>query len=165
VEVSELIVVMGVSGCGKSSVGIALARLLGVGFTDADDLHPAANVAKMAAGTPLADDDRWPWLELVGQALADAASEGLVVACSALKRSYRDVIRAAAPGVRFVHLTVPRAVLDDRVGNRPGHFMPASLVSSQLATLEPLADDEPGITVTSEGGVEATADRALAALR
>lgn len=156
---------MGVSGAGKSTVGAALAQLLGAEFVDADSLHPASNVAKMAAGTPLTDDDRWPWLELVGRALAQAGGDGLVVACSALKRSYRDAIRAAAPGVEFVHLVVPRGVLGERVANRPGHFMPATLVDSQLDTLEPLAPDEPGVVVDSEGGVEATAARALAALR
>ena len=161
---SELLVVMGVSGAGKSSVGIAIAERLGVTFTDADSLHPAPNVAKMAAGTPLTDADRWPWLDLVGHALADAGDDGLVVACSALKRSYRDAIRAAAPSARFVHLVVPRTVLGDRVASRPGHFMPASLVDSQLETLEPLEADEPGVVVDSEGGVEATAERALAAL-
>jgi len=155
---------MGVSGAGKSSVGIAIAERLGVTFTDADSLHPASNVAKMAAGTPLTDADRWPWLDLVGHALADAGDDGLVVACSALKRSYRDAIRAAAPSARFVHLVVPRTVLGDRVASRPGHFMPASLVDSQLETLEPLEADEPGVVVDSEGGVEATAERALAAL-
>ena len=156
--------VMGVSGAGKSTVGIAIAEKLGVNFTDADALHPASNVAKMAAGTPLTDADRWPWLDLVGRALADAGDAGLVVACSALKRSYRDAIRAAAPSARFVHLVVPRTVLGDRVASRPGHFMPASLVDSQLETLEPLEADEPGVLVDSEGGVAATADRALAAL-
>ena len=158
------IVVMGVSGAGKSSVGIALAEQLGIEFRDADALHPAPNVAKMAAGTPLTDADRWPWLDLVGRALANAGDDGLVVACSALKRSYRDAIRAAAPSARFVHLVVPRTVLGDRVASRPGHFMPASLVDSQLETLEPLEADEPGVLVDSEGGVAATADRALAAL-
>ena len=161
---SRLIVVMGVSGAGKSTVGLALARLLAVKFVDADGLHPAANVAKMAAGTPLTDADRWPWLDLVGQALAGAPEPGLVVACSALKRSYRDAIRAAAPAAEFVHLVVPRGVLSDRVANRPGHFMPATLVDSQLETLEPLEADERGVVVDSEGGVEATAARALAAL-
>jgi carbohydrate kinase (thermoresistant glucokinase family) len=135
-----------------------------VEFVDADSLHPASNVSKMAAGTPLTDVDRWPWLDLVGRALVDAGDAGIVVACSALKRSYRDAIRAAAPGVQFVHLAVPRVVLGDRVANRPGHFMPATLVDSQLETLEPLGPDEDGVVVDSEGGVEATAERALAAL-
>lgn len=155
---------MGVSGAGKSAVGIALAELLGSEFRDADSLHPATNVAKMAAGTPLTDLDRWPWLDLVGRALAGAPDTGLVVACSALKRSYRDAIRAAAPASEFVHLVVPRAVLGDRVANRPGHFMPVSLLDSQLETLEPLESDEAGVRVDSEGGVEATAARVLEAL-
>jgi carbohydrate kinase (thermoresistant glucokinase family) len=155
---------MGVSGAGKSTVGIALASLLGVGFVDADSLHPPANVEKMAAGTPLTDADRWPWLDLVGAALANARQTGLVVACSALKRVYRDAIQAAAPGVEFVHLVVPRSTLSERVALRPGHFMPVSLLDSQLETLEPLGADESGVTVDSEGGIEATAARAFAAL-
>ena len=159
-----LVVVMGVSGAGKSTVGIALAGLLELQFVDADDLHPPANVAKMAAGTPLTDADRWPWLALVGEALAAAASEGLVIACSALRRSYRDAIRVAAPTARFVHLAVPRPALDARVVNRPGHFMPASLLDSQLETLEPLEPDEAGFALDSEGGVDVTAERAYVKL-
>ena len=159
-----LVVVMGVSGAGKSTVGSALAGLLSVGFVDADALHPHANVAKMAAGTPLTDADRWPWLDLVGAALADASETGLVVACSALKRAYRDAIRTAAPGVTFVHLTVPRAALDDRVTHRPGHFMPASLLDSQLDALEPLEADERGLAIESVGDVPSTALRAYEAL-
>ena len=161
---APLVVVMGVSGVGKSTVGIALASLLGVDFVDADSLHPPANVTKMAAGTPLTDADRWPWLDLVGRTLVDASETGVVVACSALKRAYRDAIRAAAPTTRFVHLTVPRAALADRVASRADHFMPASLVDSQLETLEPIEPGERGFSVESVGGVEATAARALAAL-
>jgi carbohydrate kinase (thermoresistant glucokinase family) len=156
-----LVVVMGVSGAGKSTVGIALADLLGVRFVDADALHPPANVAKMAAGTPLTDADRWPWLDLVATTFMDANETGLVVACSALKRAYRDRIRAAAPAVLFMHLTVPRPALDARVAGRPDHFMPASLLDSQLETLEPLEPGEAGFALDSEGGVEATARRAL----
>lgn len=159
-----LVVVMGVSGAGKSVVGAALAELLGVPFTDADDLHPVANVAKMAAGTPLTDDDRWPWLAIVGEALA-VAPHGLVVACSALKRSYRDAIRAAAPSTVFVYLTVDRTTLAKRVASRPGHFMPVSLLDSQLQTLEPLEADEAGLTVPAVGGVAATAGTIAAALQ
>lgn len=155
---------MGVSGAGKSTVGAALADLLGVQFVDADSLHPESNVAKMAAGTALTDADRWPWLDLVGRALAGASGSGLVVACSALKRAYRDAIRAAAPGVRFVQLEVARTTLTDRVANRPGHFMPVTLLDSQLETLEPLEADEAGVVVLSEGGVEATAARVAATL-
>jgi gluconokinase len=154
---------MGVSGAGKSAVGEALAKLLDVPFEDADSLHPQSNVDTMAAGIPLTDADRWPWLSVVGAHLA-AADGGLVMACSALKRSYRDAIRAAAPTSRFVLLEVPRAELEQRVSHRPGHFMPVSLLDSQLATLEPLGADENGFAVDSEGGIEATADRALARL-
>jgi gluconokinase len=154
------IVVMGVSGAGKSTVGMELARLLGIDFEDADALHPETNVAKMAAGTPLTDADRAPWLFAVGGLLA-ASQHGLVVACSALKRVYRDAIRAAAPDTVFVLLSVPRAELSDRVANRPGHFMPVSLLDSQLETLEPLEADESGVVVDSEGGVTATAERVL----
>lgn len=137
---------MGVSGSGKTTVGIALAAALGVPFLDADDLHPVANVAKMAAGVALTDDDRMPWLALVGAELASAPA-GLVIACSALKRLYREAILAAEPAVRFVFLEGSRALLESRVQHRHGHFMPASLLDSQLATLEPLAPHEPGITV------------------
>lgn len=154
---------MGVSGAGKSAVGEALAKRLDVPFEDADSLHPQSNVDTMAAGIPLTDADRWPWLSVVGAHLA-AADSGLVMACSALKRSYRDAIRAAAPTSRFVLLEVPRAELEQRVSHRPGHFMPVSLLDSQLATLEPLGADENGFTVDSAGGIEATADRALARL-
>ena len=144
------IVVMGVSGCGKSSVGIALAEALGARFIDGDDLHPAANKAKMSAGIPLDDEDRWPWLDLVSKALAEAApdgSTGTVIACSALKRSYRERILAGAPNTFFIHLDGSREILQQRLGNRTGHFMPATLLDSQLATLEPLAQDEPGAVI------------------
>jgi len=141
------IVVMGVSGCGKSTVGQLLAQKLSARFIDGDDLHPESNKAKMAAGNPLNDDDRWPWLALVGQALAEGQT---VVACSALKRVYRERILAAAPQTKFVHLSGSREVLEQRLGARSGHFMPASLLDSQLATLEPLAADEPGLVVDIE---------------
>jgi carbohydrate kinase (thermoresistant glucokinase family) len=136
------IVVMGVSGCGKSSVGLALAEALGARFIDGDDLHPEANKAKMAAGIPLNDDDRWPWLDLVGDALAESNT---VVACSALKRVYRERILAAAPGTFFVHLHGTRELLAQRMGARPNHFMPVALLDSQLNTLELLGADEPGV--------------------
>ena len=149
------IVVMGVSGCGKSSVGIALAEALGARFIDGDDLHPEANKAKMSAGIPLDDEDRWPWLDLVSQALAEdvstlpaeSGSTGTVVACSALKRSYRERILAGAPNTFFIHLDGSREILQQRLGNRTGHFMPATLLDSQLATLEPLGSDEPGAVI------------------
>jgi carbohydrate kinase (thermoresistant glucokinase family) len=148
------IVVMGVSGCGKSSVGIALAEALGARFIDGDDLHPEANKAKMSAGIPLDDSDRWPWLDLVSKALAEEVVEtsggsfsGTVVACSALKRAYRERILAGAPNTFFVHLDGSREILEQRLGARSGHFMPASLLDSQLATLEPLGSDEPGALI------------------
>lgn len=141
---APLVCVMGVSAAGKSTVGTALAFTLGVPFVDADDLHSDANRAKMAAGIPLTDDDRWPWLDAVGARLRDERDSGLVVACSALRRAYRDRIREAAPGVVFVHLTGTPELLAARAGARTDHFMPPALLESQLATLEPLEDDETG---------------------
>ncbi|AIY01123.1 thermoresistant glucokinase family carbohydrate kinase [Arthrobacter sp. PAMC 25486] len=135
------IVVMGVSGCGKTTIGALVAHELGLPFTDGDSLHPVANIAKMAAGIPLDDGDRAPWLEIVGRELAGSAN-GLVVACSALKRSYRDMIRAQAPDAVFLHLDGSREVLGSRLEGRSGHFMPTTLLDSQLATLEPLDADE-----------------------
>jgi gluconokinase len=158
-----LVVVMGVSASGKSTVGAELADELGVPFVDGDDLHPVANIAKMAAGHPLDDADRMPWLDIVGARLAAAEHQGgLVVACSALKRAYRDRIRAAAPGVVFVHLSGDPETLARRASERTGHFMPPSLLRSQLATLEPLAADEPGIVldIAAEDADHSAADAA-----
>lgn len=145
---------MGVSGSGKSTVGAALAGGLGVPFADADDFHPPANVAKMTAGQALDDDDRYPWLEAVGGWLA-AHARGGVMGCSALRRKYRDQLRRHAPGLRFVHLEGSRDVIARRQADRVGHFMPASLLASQFATLEPLQPGEPGITVDVGQGVDA----------
>lgn len=125
---------MGVSGCGKTTLGRALADRLGAAFVDADDLHPPPNLAKMAAGQPLTDADRWPWLDLVAQALRDRAP--VVVACSALRRAYRDRLRTAGD-VRFLHLAAPQEVIARRMAARQGHFMPPGLLASQFATLEP----------------------------
>jgi carbohydrate kinase (thermoresistant glucokinase family) len=156
------IVVMGVSGCGKSSVGIALAEALGARFIDGDDLHPEANKAKMGAGIPLNDADRWPWLDLVGQELV--AGPATVIACSALKRAYRDRIRTAAPKTFFVHLDGSRDLLAKRLGARTGHFMPATLLDSQLAILEPLGSDESGCVLKVESAISDLVSQAREAL-
>lgn len=142
---SPNLIVMGVSGAGKTSLGQALAAALGADFTDADDLHPPENRARMAAGQPLTDADRWPWLDLVAQALA--APGARVVACSALKRVYRDRLRAGAGPVVLVWPHGPAAVIAARMAARKGHFMPPALLESQLATLEPPDPDEAAIRV------------------
>ena len=144
---------MGVSGSGKSTVGAALAQRLRVPFADADDLHPSANIAKMSRGEALDDEDRLPWLELVGEWLAVHEGGG-VMSCSALKRKYRDQIRHHAPTVRFLLLEGTREVIAARQASRPGHFMPASLLTSQLAALEPLAPDEDGIVLDVDQSVD-----------
>ena len=148
------LVVMGVSGSGKSTVGAALAQRLRVPFEDADDLHPSANVAKMSRGEPLDDEDRFPWLALVGEWLA-VHEDGGVMSCSALKRKDRDQLRGIAPGVRFLLLDGTPEVIGARQASRPGHFMPASLLASQFATLEPLAPDEDGIVIDVDQSVDA----------
>ena len=150
----SLVVVMGVSGSGKSTVGAALAQRLGVPFVDADDLHPEANIAKMSRGEPLDDRDRHPWLETIGEWLADHDQRGGVVSCSALKRRYRDQLRQHAHRVEFCHLHGTREVIARRQASRPGHFMPASLLSSQFATLEPLEPDEHGLVIDVDQSVD-----------
>jgi gluconokinase len=151
------IVVMGVSGSGKSTVGAALAQRLRVPFGDGDDLHPLANVAKMTAGQPLDDDDRYPWLEAIGEWLADH-HDGGVMSCSALKRTYRDQLRRHCPDVEFLHLSGSPEVIGKRQASRPGHFMPASLLQSQFATLEPLEPDEHGIVIDVDQDIDAIVD-------
>ncbi|MEL7089040.1 MAG: gluconokinase, partial [Planctomycetota bacterium] len=133
-------VVMGVSGCGKSTVGRALAEALRTDFYDADDFHPEANVAKMASGQPLNDDDRGPWLDRLSELLRDRP--GAVLACSALKKAYRDRLSRGGDAVRFAHLHADFSTLQDRMLGRDDHFMPAALLKSQLDTLEPPTPDE-----------------------
>lgn len=165
--VPTVVVVMGVSGSGKSTVGLLLARRLMVPFLEADDVHPAANRAKMAAGRPLDDEDRRPWLLSIAEWIREATDtgEGGVVACSALKLEYRDLFRRAGAGVWFLYLTLDRATADRRVAGRVDHFMPARLVDSQYATLEPLRPDEPGLTVDAVADPQTIVDQAVRAVR
>lgn len=144
-----MVIVMGVSGSGKSTAGAGLARLLGVPFLEGDDLHPASNRAKMASGHPLDDADRRPWLEAVTEWIRATASSGQggVAACSALKRAYRDRFRSTGANVWFLYLALDREVAEKRLTRRKGHFMPTELLDSQYATLDPLHADEPGVTI------------------
>ena len=151
---------MGVAGCGKSSVGAALSVRTGISYRDGDDLHTAANVAKMAAGMPLTDDDRWPWLDLVARALEQDAP--LMIGCSALKRAYRDRIRQGVTGpVLFVHLSGTRAVIEARMAARKGHYMPVTLLDSQFAALESPAADEWHLTVDIDQSLDEIVARIL----
>jgi carbohydrate kinase (thermoresistant glucokinase family) len=136
------IVVMGVTGCGKTTVGIALAEALGIEFIDSDDLHPESNKKKMSSGTPLTDADREPWLQVVSKTLQK--HESVVVACSALKKSYRSTILAGAPTTKFVHLSGSKELIFARLSERSHHFMPIGLLDSQFQTLEPLDPEESG---------------------
>lgn len=160
------ILLMGVSGAGKTVIGRRLAGRLDVPFLDADDLHSPANVERMRTGTPLTDADRGPWLQAVAAEIgrATTASGGIVVACSALKRAYRDRLRAAAPSLRVIHLTAATDLIRRRLEARAGHFMPATLLDSQLATLEPPVADERPIVVDVSPPVDAVVAEIMAAL-
>jgi gluconokinase len=162
---TALVLVMGVSGAGKSTVGPLIAAALEVPFDDADAFHPPANIAKMSRGEPLDDADRAPWLDAIGAHLAAHRGRGCVVTCSALKRAYRDRLRTAAPDLRLVFLSGDLALVAARQAARAGHFMPASLVASQFATLEvPSAEEEP-IVLDVAGSPTELAREALAQLR
>jgi carbohydrate kinase (thermoresistant glucokinase family) len=143
------LVLMGTAGSGKTEVGTTLAQALGARFIEGDRFHPPLNVAKMAAGDPLTAEDRWPWLRALANELARAHAEGeaVVMSCSALRRAYRDVLRTGDPTLQFVHLAADLALLQRRIEGRTGHFMPASLLASQLATLESPSPDENAWTV------------------
>jgi len=146
------VVVMGVSGCGKTTVAEGLAEVMGWRFAEGDAYHPRANIDKMASGSPLTDEDRVPWLRRLASWIGEkeAAGRSSVLSCSALKRSYRDVLRSGAPDVRFVHVHGKRSVLEERLSARPGHFFPARLLDTQLETLEALDADEAGVVVDIE---------------
>ncbi len=159
------IIVMGVSGSGKSTIGALVADAMDIPFLDGDSLHPLANISKMAAGTPLDDGDRAPWLEIVGNELANTTAKGIVIACSALKRKYRDAIRAKAPDTIFLHLDGSVEVLSSRLEGRSGHFMPPALLESQLATLERLGADERAVVIDISAGINDLLAQAEAGIR
>ncbi|MGI5372488.1 gluconate kinase [Streptomyces sp. A244] len=161
---APLVVVMGVSGSGKTTVGRLLARRLGVPYAEGDDFHPAANVAKMRAGHPLDDTDRRPWLEEIARWLAGHADSGGVVTCSALKRRYRDRLVSAAPRTLFLHLDGSPELIAERITARQGHFMAPELLHTQFADLEPMGKDEAGAAIPIDGTPEETAALAHAAV-
>ncbi|WP_431844005.1 gluconokinase [Calidifontibacter indicus] len=166
---AQIVVVMGVSGVGKSTVAAGISTHLGWEFAEGDAFHPQANVDKMHAGHPLNDDDRWPWLRVMRDWMADEIASGrsAVVTCSALKRRYRDLLREAGPQVRFLHLTASEELIAERLSHRERHFMPASLLHSQFEDLEQLDQDEldaGSVEVPVEKGVPQVITRSLAAL-
>jgi gluconokinase len=158
-------VIMGVSGCGKSVVGEALAAHLGATFVEGDSLHPTINIDKMAQGIPLTDGDRLPWLDRIGAAIAKNSDKGLVVSCSSLKKIYRDRLRGFAGGrLTFIYLRGTEALLSERMAARRGHFMPPSLLKSQLATLEEPVDEDDAIMVDIAGSQQHVIEKALEAI-
>ncbi len=160
------LVVMGTAGAGKTLIGTTLAAALAVPCIEGDAFHPPANVAKMASGTPLTDEDRWGWLQTLADRLREARTAGssVVLTCSALRRRYRDLLRSGDDSVRFIFLAAPPALLQARVAARAGHFMPASLIDSQLATLEPPDADEQAWTIDANATPEAIVTDILARL-
>lgn len=160
------LVVMGVAGSGKSTVAQGLEERLGWAYAEGDDFHPIANIAKMSSGTPLADTDRWPWLDSIAAwtAREDAAGHSTIVTCSALRRAYRDRLRTAPGRTLFVHLAGSEELLAERMNARPGHFMPPSLLPSQLATLEPLDADEDGTVLDIDATIPEIVEAAISRL-
>ncbi len=163
----RVLVVMGVSGSGKSSIALRLRDETGWPFQEGDELHPKENVAKMAAGTPLTDEDRWPWLDRCADWIRERleAGSGGLLTCSALRKVYRDRLGEGVPGLQFLYLKVSAEVLRERLQRRRGHYMPPSLLPSQLATLEEPTSDEPALVVPVERTVDETAADVLAVLR
>ena len=157
------LVIMGVSGSGKTTVMEALAERMDAATADGDAFHSATNIAKMREGIPLSDDDRWPWLRAIARWIAEHEREGrdAIVACSALKRAYRDILREGHPSVRFVFLHLPREVLEERLKERHGHYMKAGMLQSQLDALEPLEPDEPGFEIDADRPPPVLADEIL----
>ena len=159
-----LVVVMGVSGAGKTTIGEAVASRLNVEYADADAFHPQVNIDKMSNGSPLTDEDRWPWLHAIGSWLNERQATGGVVSCSALRRAYRDVLAGSAAGVTFLHLDGDPEMIRERMARRSDHFMPTSLIDSQIETLEPLQDGERGIVVDVFGSPEGIVETCLSEL-
>lgn len=159
------VVVMGVASSGKTTLAELLADRLGWPAAEADEFHPQENIDKMTSGTPLTDEDRWPWLRQIRDWMSEHTTEGTIVTCSALKRSYRDLLREASGDVVFLHVNGSEDLLTERIAQRSGHFMPASLLPSQLSTLEPLGKDEPGAEIINDGTVEDLLESALAVLQ
>lgn len=159
------VVVMGVAGCGKSTVAEAIHERLSYAYAEGDDFHPQANIDKMSAGIPLTDEDRWPWLQVINKWMVarEALGENTVVSSSALKRSYREVLSENVPTF-FIHLSGTQELIQQRLNERKGHFMPPALLPSQFAILEPLSPDENGVEVSIEGSVDAMVERALDAV-
>lgn len=163
----RVLVVMGVSGSGKTSIAEGLRERLGWVFQEGDELHSKENVAKMAAGTPLTDEDRFPWLDRCAEWLRAriAVGEGGLLTCSALRRLYRERLGEGTPGLLFLYIKVPEEVLRERMARRKGHYMPPSLLPSQLRTLEEPTDDEPVLTIPVERTIDETVADVIAALK
>ena len=162
----QQIVVMGVAGVGKTTIAERVSALTGWVFAEGDRFHPAANIAKMSSGQALTDEDRWPWLHSIGDYMSAeiAAGRSGIVTCSALRRVYRDLLRGDRPQLQFCHLAGEEPMVAERIAQRTGHFLPPSLLRSQYETLEPLEDDEPGVTVCVDGDADAVLAHVLDAL-
>ncbi len=166
-QTTRHVIVMGVSGSGKSTIAEGIAKRTGWTFAEADEFHSQANIAKMEAGTPLTDEDRWPWLASLGEWMREQSAHGIstVITCSALRRTYRDVLRTGLDSLDFIHLDGPPEVIRQRMGHRKGHFMPPELLQSQLDTLEALGADESGVVLDIRSTPHELVDEAIAWLK